>query len=216
MAAVLHHRQPAFIPPPLSLSMNTFSIRSVIAHATCKMFGGVLRQISSLIGLYLRDPCPNAHQDRVCPVTWRKLLVTDQDRFNAGAGQHPGQDSEGNTSKRAHKNEDQKSKIKLREQHGRGDGNVRPPQGESKLSEVTVSQLICGNTERVQDVVMASSDDYDDEVEACRPRSQWETAWKRGHDCSAQARGHDQPARGRGHTKPAWGRGHMCAEWRRR
>ena len=31
-------------------------------------FGGVLPQISSLIGLYLRDPCPNAHQDRVCPV----------------------------------------------------------------------------------------------------------------------------------------------------
>ena len=31
-------------------------------------FGGVLPQFSSLIGLYLRDPCPNAHQDRVCPV----------------------------------------------------------------------------------------------------------------------------------------------------
>ena len=32
------HWQPAFIPPPLSLFMNTFSIRSVIAHATCKMY----------------------------------------------------------------------------------------------------------------------------------------------------------------------------------
>ena len=30
--------------------------------------GGVLPQNFSLIGLYLRDPCPNAHQDRVCPV----------------------------------------------------------------------------------------------------------------------------------------------------
>ena len=48
---------------------------------------------------------------------------------------------------------------------------MRPPQGESKHSEVTVSQLICGNTERVQDVVMASSDDYDDEVEADIGRS---------------------------------------------
>ena len=30
-------------------------------------FGEVLPQNFSLIGLYLRDPCPNAHQDRVCP-----------------------------------------------------------------------------------------------------------------------------------------------------
>ena len=97
---------------------------------------------------------------------WRKLLVTDQDRFNAEAGQHTGQDSGGNTSKGAQKNGHQKSKNKLREQHGRGDGDSRPPQGDSKISEVNVAQLICGNTERVQDVMMASSDDYDDEVEA--------------------------------------------------
>ena len=82
---------------------------------------------------------------------WRKLLVTDQDRFNAEAGQHPGQDSGGNTSKGAQKNEGQNSKIKCREQHEQGDGNARPPQGDSKISEATVVQLICtcGNTERV-------------------------------------------------------------------
>ena len=34
------------------------------------------------------------------------------------------------------------------------------------LSGATVAQLICGNAERVKDVVMASSDEHDDEVEA--------------------------------------------------
>ena len=29
-----------------------------------------------------------------------------------------------------------------------------------------MAQLICGNTKRVQDIMMASSDDYDDDVEA--------------------------------------------------
>ena len=137
---------------------------------------------------------------------WRELLVADQDRFNAEAGQHTGQDSRGDTSKGAQTNEDQKSKIKLREQHGRGDGDARPPQGDSKFSGATAPQLICGNTESVQDVVMASSDDYDDEVEEDPGRSM-KLPRKGGNYCSAQARGHDQPARERGHS---------CAKWRRR
>ena len=78
---------------------------------------------------------------------------------------------EGTHQKSPRKNEDHKSKKQLQEHHGRGDGDVRPPQGNSNISEVNVAQLICGNTGRVQDVMMASSDDHDDEVEADLGRS---------------------------------------------
>ena len=79
--------------------------------------------------------------------------------------------SGGNTTKGAQKNEGQNSTIKCREQHGQGDGNARPTQSEPKFSEATVAQLICGNAERVQDVVKASGDDHNDEVEADLGRS---------------------------------------------
>ena len=50
-----------FLPSP-----PRFRDRPGVPGGPCR-FGGVLPQISSSIGLYLRDPCPNAHQDRVCP-----------------------------------------------------------------------------------------------------------------------------------------------------
>ena len=62
-------------------------------------------------------------------------------------------------------------RIKCREQSGQGDGNTRPIQCDPTISEVTVAQLIRGNPERVHDVVMATSDDYVDEVEADLGRS---------------------------------------------
>ena len=97
---------------------------------------------------------------------WRKLLVTDQDRFNAEAGQHPGQDSGENPSNGARKKEGQASKIKCQEQHGQGDGDARPSQCDPNNSGTTVAQVICGITERVTDVVMTSSDDHGGEVKA--------------------------------------------------
>ena len=47
------------------------------------------------------------------------------------------------------------------------------PNATPKISGATVAQLqlICGNTERVKDVVVASSGDHDDEVQADLGRS---------------------------------------------
>ena len=56
--------------------------------------------------------------------------------------------------------------MECKEQHVQGNGNVRPPKYNQKNPETTVDHVICGNTERVNDVVMASNNDHCNGVEA--------------------------------------------------
>ena len=59
---------------------------------------------------------------------------------------------------------------------------MRSPQYDPKASGTTVSQIICGATEKVKGVVMASSDDHGDEVEADLGHSMKLPEIQRGHD----------------------------------